>query len=326
MKSGEIADFLGVDSGAIEFILSNEDEFYAYVGKNLRFDVLKPKSWIADLFFWNEWVNVFEIPIVLDSGIYWVCSAEKPIAPKDWVDFLIKNIIYLNKIYTQFFLFEGRHSRVKILGDSAIFYVSDLDISRLISELCFPNNFGILFKWYELSRRAIFSLRNLSEAEKLHQLIPYDLIPAFSRKLEEFSGKDQVPDFTEDELWINKKSREERIKYQEDFVDSVIESILFLHSPIEVEKSLSNVHPLLRQKVVRRWVEEKIISLKSLFEAKRLYLNCFRGGDEELVLSKWKELSREAILSLRDKFEARKLYRDCHPDLKPAIIVFLSKI
>jgi hypothetical protein len=326
MKSGEIADFLGVDSGAVEFILSNKDDFYAYVGKNLRFDIVKPRSLSSDLFLWNEWVNIFEIPIILDSGIYWVCSAEKPIAPKDWVDFLIKNIIYLNKIYTQCFLFEGRHNRIKILGDSAIFYVSDLDILRLISEICFPNNLGISFKWYELSRRAIFSLRNLSEAEKLYQLIPYDLIPAFSRKLEEFIEKDQLPSFLKDGILINEKFGEERIKYQEDYVDSIIESLLTLNSSIDVERKFSHIHPFLRVKVVRRWVEEKVASLKSLFEARRLYLNCFRRGDEELVLGKWKELSREAILFLGDEIEARKLYIDCHPELKPAIIVFLSKI
>lgn len=326
MKAEEIANFLGVDSGAVEFILSNNEEFFAYVSKNLRFDVVKPRSWPLDLFLWNEWANLFDIPIILNPNIYWVCSAEKPIAPREWVDFLIKNIIYLNKIYSQCSFYEGRHERVKLLGESAIFYINDLDILRFISELCFPNNLGISFKWYELSRKAILSLENLSEAKRLYRKIPYDLTSAFLRKLKELVEEERLPIFIEGDSWIKNKSREERIKYQEDYIDSVIESLLSLSSPIDVERKLSYTHSLLRVKAVERWVEEKTKLLRTPLEAKKFYIALFRREKEVVVLNKWKLLSREAILSLGDRFEAKKLYVDCHPDLKPAIIVFLSSV
>lgn len=326
MKVEEIANFLGVDSGAVEFILSNKEEFFAYVSKNLHFDVVKPRSWPLDLFLWNEWVNLFDIPIILSSNIYWVCSAEKPIAPRVWVDFLIKNIIYLNKIYSQCSLYEERHERVKTLGEGAIFYTNDLDTLRFISELCFPKNLGISFKWYELSRRAIIFLEDLFEAERLYRIIPYDLTPAFLSKIKKLLEEERIPIFIESDLWIKNKSREERIKYQEDYVDSVIENLIFLNNPVEVEKKLSYIHPLLRAKAVERWVEEKTKLLRTPLEAKRFYTALFRRENEVVVLNKWRVLSREAILSLGDRFEARKLYADCHPDLKPAIIVFLSSV
>lgn len=326
MKSEEIAEFLEIGTGAVEFILSNKEDFYAYVGKNLRFDVVKPKNWLSDLFFWNEWVSIFDIPIKLDPSFYWICSAKKPISPRKWVVFSIKNIIYLNKLYTQCPLYEERHRRVRALGESATFYLNNLSILRFISEICFPDNPGISFKWHELSRRAIVSLGDLSEAEKLHYKIPYDLIPALLIKLKDFAKEDALSNFIKDGIQINNRPREERIKYQDDYVDFIIGSLLSLNTSIEVEKKLLCVHPLLRAKALRRWVEEKTALIKSPLEAKRLYLNCFRRGDEELVLNKWKELSREAILSLKDKFEAKKIYSDCHPDLRPAIIVFLSSV
>lgn len=326
MRSEEIADFLEVDIRAVEFIISNKGDFYAYVGKNLRFDVVKPKSWLFDLFLWNEWVSIFEIPIVLDSSIYWICSSEKPIAPKDWVDFLIKNIIYLNKIDYQCFLYEGRHKWVKILGENAAYYTNDLDTLKFISEICFPNNLGISSKWYELSRKAVLSLNNLSEAKKICWSIHYELITTFLHKVEELTEKDQLPIFTKDNFWINDNYSKERIIYKEDYVNSIIDSILPLSNPLDVEKKLSRIHPFLKVKVLEKWVEEKAKLLRTPFEAKKFYVALFRKENEDVVLNKWRVLSREAILSLKDSFEAKKLYADCHPELKPAIIVFLSEI